>query len=82
MKIAYCRNCGTVIAAGADLAPQQTYVILGKRRVVQTMPYHIVKGKEHRNVSLLDVKEELPIDAGNLGEFFKKMAEKYGSKFE
>lgn len=61
MKIAYCRECKAVIAAGR-IAPQQTVVIAGRRKVVNTMPYHKVSGKEHRNVGILDVPDQ-PIPA-------------------
>lgn len=84
MKIAYCRDCRIAIAAGA-LAPQRTFVIMGKRKVVSTMPSHTVKGEQHRNVGLLDVPDQhLPTAARpeEMEAFFKDLTKKYKADFK
>lgn len=76
MMIAFCRDCKVVIAAGA-LAPQRTYVDrVGKRRSVNTMPFHRVKGKEHRSIKLLSVPDE-PIIGRHVGTHLKSLTDKY-----
>jgi hypothetical protein len=82
MKIAYCRDCKVVIAAG-PLSPQQTVVIGGKRRVVSTMPWHRVGGKEHRNVGLLDVPDaEIPSKPDEIGRLLKDLTKAHKTDFK
>ena len=84
MKIAYCRDCKAVIAAGA-LAPQQVAVIKGRRKVYNTMPWHKVDGAEHRNVGLLDVPDQPipPVVKGNeLDKFFKDLEKRHKADFK
>lgn len=78
MKIAYCRTCKTVIAAGA-IAPQQVVVVRGQRRVLNTMPWHRTeKGVEHRDVGLLDVPD---MDPSYPMRAFKELTKEFKSKF-
>jgi len=84
MKVAYCRDCKVVIAAGA-LAPQRTYVVGGKRRVVNTMPSHAVEGKPHRNVGLLDVPDQsIPLVSkpDEMQKFFDALTKKHKAEFK
>ncbi|MGI0150067.1 MAG: hypothetical protein ACREDF_11130 [Thermoplasmata archaeon] len=85
MKVAYCRDCKTVIAMGDGLAPQRTVTVKGKKHVLKTMPYHTVDGKEHRNVGLFDIPGE-PTPAfqnpDQIARLFKDIAKKYKTEFK
>lgn len=55
MQVAYCRTCRSAIAAG----PIPVSVVAGRRRAVPTStPSHVVKGKRHDDVGLLEVDPE------------------------
>lgn len=80
MKIAYCRDCKTVIAVG-DFAPQRVVVRKGHREVFGTLPRHTVRGKEHTNVGLLDVpNQSIPFEG--VDEWMKDLTRKHRNEFK
>lgn len=78
MKIAYCRDCKVVIAAG-NINPQQVIVVRGQRRVLNTMPYHTVSGKQHRDVGIMEVADKAISDPEKL---LKELTRENKSKFD
>lgn len=84
MKIAYCRDCKSVIAAGSLSAEQRTVVVHGKRKIVSAIPSHAVDGAQHTDVGLLDVPDQLPVVSkpGDIEKFFKDLAKKHKAEFK